>query len=189
MRAAVTIFIKECRESLRDKRVLLNALLIGPLLGPLLFVMMLRLTIGRELDRAERPLPVVVIGAEHAPNLVEALKQQGMLVRPPVANVEAAVREQRVTLALRISDSFADDWNAGRPAQVDIIYDSSHRDGGSQVSRLRAMVNYYARRTSAMRLVVRGLAPDWVRRWSSASAIRPRRRHAGRCCSRCCRIS
>jgi sodium transport system permease protein len=160
VKAALTIFIKECRESLRDKRVLLNALLLGPLLGPLLFVMILRVTIGRELDRAEQPLPVVVIGAERAPNLVEALKQQGMLVRPPVENVEAAVRAQRVALALRITDSFADDWNAGRTAQVDIIYDSSHREGGTQLSRLRAMLMYYARRTSAMRLVVRGLAPE-----------------------------
>jgi sodium transport system permease protein len=160
VKAALIIFVKECRESLRDKRVLLNALLIGPLLGPLLFVVILRVTIGRELDRADRPLPVVVIGAQYAPNLVEALKQQGMLVQPPVENVEAAVREQRVPLALRIGESFAGDWNAGRAAQVDIIYDSSHRDGGTQVSRLRGMLLDYSRRTSAMRLVVRGLAPD-----------------------------
>ena len=37
----IDIIVKECRESLRDKRVLLNALLLGPLLGPLLFVMIL----------------------------------------------------------------------------------------------------------------------------------------------------
>jgi sodium transport system permease protein len=160
VKAALTIFIKECRESLRDKRVLLNALLIGPLIGPLLFVVILRATIGRELDRAERPLPVVVIGAERAPNLVEALRQQGMLVLPPVANVEAAVRAQRVPLALRISDSFAEDWSAGRTAQVDIIYDSSHREGGTQLTRLRGMLLSYSRRTSAMRLVVRGLSPE-----------------------------
>ncbi|HWW19860.1 MAG TPA: ABC transporter permease subunit [Steroidobacteraceae bacterium] len=159
MSAAVTVYLKECRESLRDRRVLLNVLLLGPLLGPLLFTIILRVTIGMELDRAERELPVVVIGAERAPNLIEALRQQGLVVRPPVDDVEGAVRDQSVSLALRIGDSFAEDWVAGRAAQVEIIFDSSRRDNGGQVGRLRGMLSYYARRTSAMRLVARGLSP------------------------------
>jgi sodium transport system permease protein len=159
MSPALVVYLKECRESLRDKRVLLNALVLGPLLGPVLFVGLLRLTINHELKRADKPLPVVVIGAERAPNLVEALRQAGMQALPAVADVEAAVREQRVTLALRITAQFADDWRAGRPAQVEIIYDSSDRDGGSQFERLTGMLENYSRRTGAMRLVARGLLP------------------------------
>jgi sodium transport system permease protein len=159
MRAATTVYLKEIRESLRDRRVLINALLLGPLLGPILFTMILRITIGIELARADAPLPVVIIGAERAPNLIEALKQQGLVPRPPVADVEAAVRAQTIDMALRISDSYAEDWNAGRPAQVEILYDSSRRGSGSQVDRLRAMLRYYDRRTGVMRLVARGLSP------------------------------
>jgi len=160
MNAALAIYLKECRESLRDRRVLLNALVLGPLLGPLLFVVILRITIGTQLDRADKPLPVVVIGAQLAPNLVDMLQQQGLVVRPPMDDIEAAVRSQRIALALRISDSFPEDWNAGRPAQVEIIFDSSRRDNGGQVERLRSMLSYYSRRTSAMRLVARGVAPS-----------------------------
>jgi sodium transport system permease protein len=152
--------MKECRESLRDRRILLNALLLGPLIGPLLFVIILRVTLSHELDRAERPLPVVVIGAQRAPNLIEALRQQGMrIVDPPQEEIERAVRAQRVPVALRVSPSYTDDWQAGRPAQVEIIYDSSSREVGGQVARLRNMLTLYARRTSAMRLVARGIAP------------------------------
>ena len=50
---------------------------------------------------------MVVIGAEQAPNLLTALEQQGLQALPPVPDVEAAVRAQRVDLALRISDSYA----------------------------------------------------------------------------------
>ncbi len=159
MSATLIVFLKECRESLRDRRVLLNSLVLGPLLGPLLFVMLLRATITRELSQAERPLPVVVIGAEQAPNLLAALQQQGLHALPPVADVEAAVRAQRVDLALRISESYARDWRAGRPAQVELIYDSSRRDIVGSVQRLRLLLEGYARRTAAMRLMVRGLAP------------------------------
>ena len=45
---------------------LINSLLLGPLIGPLLFLMLMRLVIGRELEKAEQPLPVVVVGAERA---------------------------------------------------------------------------------------------------------------------------
>jgi sodium transport system permease protein len=157
--AAAIVFRKECRESMRDRRVMFNALLLGPLLGPILFTMILRITINMELNSADKPLPVVVIGAERAPNLIEALKQQGLVARPPVADVEAAVRAQLIDVALRISDTYDSDWSAGRPAQVEIIYDSSRRGSESRVGRLRAMLSYYERRTGLMRLVARGLAP------------------------------
>ncbi|HEX2789830.1 MAG TPA: ABC transporter permease [Steroidobacteraceae bacterium] len=159
MSPTLAVFVKECRESLRDKRVLLNALVLGPLLAPVLFVGLLRFTIGRQLEQADKPLPVVVIGAERAPELVTALKQQGMEPLPALADIETAVREQRVALALRITDSFAEDWRAGRPAQIDIIYDSSQREAGGQVQRLRAMLQNYSWRTGAMRLIARGLVP------------------------------
>ena len=34
LRAALTVYLKEVRENLRDKRTVLNALITGPLLGP-----------------------------------------------------------------------------------------------------------------------------------------------------------
>jgi sodium transport system permease protein len=139
---------------------LLNALLIGPLLGPILFTMILRLSLATELEKADKPVPVVVIGAERAPNLIEALKQQGLVPEPPVKDIERAVQAQSVNLALRISEGYATDWEAGRPAQVEIIYDSSRRGNGTQVDRLREMLRSYERRTSVMRLVVRGLSPQ-----------------------------
>jgi sodium transport system permease protein len=160
MSVAATVYVKECRESLRDRRVLMNALLIGPLLGPILFTLILRITIGVELDRADKPLPVVVVGAERAPNLIEALRQQGLVPRvAPMPDLEAAVHAQVIDLALRISETYAADWDAGRPAQVEIIYDSSRRGIGSQIERMREMLRYYERRTSVLRLVARGLSP------------------------------
>ena len=92
MKAALTVFVKECRESLRDRRVLVNSLVLGPLLGPLLFLVLMRLVVGRELEKAEQPLPVVVIGAERAPELLAGLRQMGLRQLPPVADPELAVR-------------------------------------------------------------------------------------------------
>ncbi len=159
MKPALVVFLKECRESLRDRRVLINSLVLGPLLGPLLFLGLMRLVVGRELEKAERPLPVVVIGAERAPELVTALRQMGMEQRPALPDAEQAVREQRIDLALRISAGYGADWRAGRPAEVELIYDSSRREGGSDVDRLRSMLDSYSRRNGLLRLLARGLSP------------------------------
>ena len=159
MRAAVTVFLKECRESLRDRRVLLNSLVLGPLLGPLLFLLLVRLVVGRELEKAEQPLPVVVIGAERAPELVDSLRQMGLKPLPPIADPELAVREQRIDLALRVAADFGANWRAGRPAQVELIYDSSRREAQGDAERLRAMLEGYGRRNGALRLLARGLSP------------------------------
>jgi sodium transport system permease protein len=160
MNPAWIVYLKECRESLRDRRVLANSLLLGPLLGPVLFMVLMRLVVGHELERAEQPLAVVVVGGERAPGLMEALAQMGVDRRPSVPDIERAVREQRVDLALRIPAGYADDWRAGRPAQVELIYDSSRRDSGADVDRLRGMLEDYGRRTGALRLLARGLAPS-----------------------------
>lgn len=163
MNAAWMVFRKELRESLRDRRTLLNALLLGPLLGPVLFVIIMRVSIGRELERAEKPLPVVVIGAEYAPNLIAALEQSGMQRKPSMEEPEAAVRAQQVDLVLRIPANYADNWRAGKAAQVELIYDSSRRDANAQQQRLRGMLQNYAQLQSSLRVVARGLAPTLTR--------------------------
>ena len=159
MKAVLTVFLKEVRESLRDRRVLLNTLIIGPFLGPVLFLVMINMIMNRELEKADKPLPVVVIGAEYAPNLLMALRQAGMEQKPPIADPETAIREQRADLVLRIPKDYPDDWRAGRSAQLEILHDSSRTEGASQTQRLRGMINGYARQHGAMRLAARGLSP------------------------------
>lgn len=163
MNTILTVFLKELRESLRDRRTLLNALLLGPLLGPLLFVIVIKVIAAREIERNEKPLPVVVIGAEYAPNLMAALEQAGLQPEAAIAQPEAAVRAQAVELVLRISADFDAAWRAGKSAQVELIYDSSRRDIASSLQRLRAMLQGYSQTQGSLRVVARGLSPEITR--------------------------
>jgi sodium transport system permease protein len=129
------------------------------LIGPVIFVLMMNMLITRELDKADQPLKAPVIGANYAPNLINALKQEGLQPMAPVSDPEAAVRDQDADVVLRISSNYGKSWHTGDPAQVELIYDSSQRDTGSSVERLRLMVETYARQQGAMRLVARGLSP------------------------------
>jgi sodium transport system permease protein len=161
--SALIVFLKEVRENLRDRRTVINTLLTGPLLAPAIFVLIINATISRELDKAERALPVPVIGAEHAPNLVESLKQQNIEIKDAPADPERAVRDMDADLVLRIPAEFGDSWKKGEPAQVELIFDASRREAQTSVGRLRGALESYSQRTGAMRILARGLSPSIVR--------------------------
>ena len=159
-RAILTVFLKEVKENLRDRRTLMSAFLTGPLLGPLLFVMLINLTLSRELDKAEKPLSVPVIGAEFAPNLLDALKAGGVVPGAAVADPAQTVRKKDADVVLRIASDYGKAWRQGEPVQVELFYDSSLREAGSSVERVTRLVEGYARQQGAMRLVARGMSPS-----------------------------
>ena len=158
-RAVLTVFLKEVKENLRDRRTLMSAFLTGPLLGPLLFVMLINVTLNRELEKAEKPLPVPVIGAKFAPNLLDALKAGGVVPGAAVADPEQTVRKQDADVVLRIAADYGKAWRKGEPVQVELFYDSSQRDANTSVERVTRLVEGYARQQGAMRLVARGMSP------------------------------
>jgi len=163
MKSALTVFWKEVRENLRDRRTIINTLLTGPLFAPLVFVLIINTAVTREIEKADKPLPLPVIGAERAPNLVDALKQHGVEIKPAPDDPERAVRDTDADVVLRIPASYGEAWNKGEPAQVELIYDQSQRDAQGSVGRLRALLENYGQRTGALRLVARGLSPDVIR--------------------------
>ena len=159
-RAFLTVFFKEVKENLRDRRTMISAFLTGPLLGPILFVMLLNVTLSRELDKADKPLPVPVIGAQYAPNLIDALRAGGVVPGAAPGDPETAVRKQEADVVLRIAPNYGSAWREGEPVQVEMIYDSSQRDANTSVDRVSQLVESYARQQGAMRLVARGLSPN-----------------------------
>src|SRR5689334_23209727 len=125
MKSMFVVFVKEVLENLRDRRTVINSLVMGPLLGPLLFTALTSTMIQRELDKGEKPLEVPMIGVEQAPNLVEFLKQHGVKPKPAIDNPEQKIREQDVDLVLRIPAGYGEAWRKGEPAQVEMLFDAS----------------------------------------------------------------
>jgi len=159
MKSAITVFWKEVRENLRDKRTVFSALIYGPLIGPVMFVVLMNVVISHEMSKAEGPLKVPVIGAEYAPNLIDALKQQGLEPQPPIADPDKAVRDRDADVVLRIPADYGRAWTRGEPAQVEVIYDASQMGSGTPTNRLEGMLKQYSGQQGALRLLARGLSP------------------------------
>ncbi|HEX5961228.1 MAG TPA: ABC transporter permease [Rhodanobacteraceae bacterium] len=160
MSAMLTVWWKEVRENLRDKRTVFSALVYGPLFGPILFVVLMNTMVGREIKKAEGPLKVPVIGAEYAPNLIDALRQQGLVPQPPLADPDRAVRERNADVVLRIPADYGKAWTRGEPAQVEVIFDASQQGSSTPTRRLEGMLKKYNREQGALRLLARGLSPS-----------------------------
>ncbi|WP_227978071.1 ABC transporter permease [Arenimonas daejeonensis] len=173
MNAAWTVFLKEVTENLRDRKTVVNALVMGPLLGPIFFAIMMGFIITKQLDSAEKPLELPVVGAEHAPNLVAWLERQSVVVKPAPADVDAAIRGRDARAVLVIPADYPEHWRKGETAQVVLQFDSSDQDGRAPVARITGLLEGYARTQAALRVAARGLHPAVVSPVVVASATWP----------------
>lgn len=154
-----TVMLKELAEIFRDRKIIINGLLIMPLVVPLLILGMGALAESRAKTQLESELKLPVIGAEIAPNLVAFLATQNISAEPAPDDPDALIRRQENDVILRISADFADDWRESRAATVEILHDSSRQDSAIPVRRVERAIATYSQQAGAVRLLARGIDP------------------------------
>ncbi len=160
MSAWWVVFRKELLDAFRDRRMVLVSLVVMPLAVPLVLAGMSAFGTSKQIEKLESTLELPVIGAGRAPNLMAWLGSHNVEIVAPPADPDAAVRRQDVDVVLRISEGYADDWRAGRPARVELIFDSSRPiQTGATVGRVRGLLEGYDRQVGSLRLLARGLHP------------------------------
>ncbi len=159
MSAMITVFKKELRDMFRDRRTVMITLIIGTLLGPLLMFGMLKLIVNRASTQQEKPLVLPVTGAEYAPNLVNWLKGQNIVIKSAPKDIDAAIADQSEDVILRISPEFGDKWRKSMPAEVELIHDSTRQDASIPVERIETLLEAYSRTVGSLRLLARGVSP------------------------------
>ena len=159
MSGFATVYRKEIRENLRDRRSLFNSVLLGPILFPILFIGLAYFTSTKQQESAEKVLELPVVGAEHAPNLVGFLEQQGVVIQPAPEDPESAVKAQEVQVIIRIPEEFGEQWTTGEPAVVEVIADPSRRESRIPQQRVRGLLNAYGAQIGQLRIQLRGVSP------------------------------
>lgn len=155
----MTVLRKELRDFARDRRTFLMALLLGPLMYPLLMLGMGKLMEARMSTQLEKPLEIPIIGAQHAPNLVAWLATQDIRAKAAPKDLIAAIRNQDEDVALVIAPNFGEEWRASRPAKVEIVADTTRTNADVPIERLRSALNAYSSQAGALRLIARGVNP------------------------------
>ena len=152
------VFRKELRDSLRDRRSFVSALIFA-LIGPLVVGWSLT-----SLDRlGERgPLELPVVGAERAPNLVRYLATQEIDVVPAPADPESAVRSGDLDFVLVVPEDFPAKHLQAETASLVLIHEAARAEAARAVARVRAVILDHGRRTASHRLLARGLSPELI---------------------------
>jgi sodium transport system permease protein len=167
MRGIFTVFRKEFFENLRDRRTILTALLLGPLLGSLVFTLMLNIVQQQAESRDEQSVKVAVAGGERAPTLLALFAERGIVVQPvqlDEAGARRAIAARDYKAVVIIPVEFPMRLAESRPAQVSVFFDGSSEMGSSDaVGRVRATVNEYGQRIAQSRLMLRGVDPSIMR--------------------------
>ncbi|MCP4044754.1 MAG: ABC transporter permease [Gammaproteobacteria bacterium] len=159
MNGFATVYKKEISENLRDRRSLFNSVLLGPILFPILFIGLAYFTSSKQQESAEKVLEVPVVGAEHAPNLVGFLEQQGVVIQEAPEDPESSVKTQEVQVIIRIPEQFGEQWTTGEPAVIEVIADPSRRESRIPQQRVRGLLNAYGAQIGQLRVQLRGVSP------------------------------
>lgn len=163
--ALLTVFAKEFRENLRDRRTVLTALVFGPLFGPLFFAAMLQLSLDRSRVGADEALEVVVLHAERAPQLMAWLAGQRVTVtsrQGGEAEARAAIAARTARVVLEITEEYGAQLGAGRPAVLRLYADSSRTGDERYAQRLASLLARHAQQLASQRLALRGIDPQVV---------------------------
>jgi sodium transport system permease protein len=160
MRSFGVVLAKECRDNVRDKRTILASFSMA-LLGPALFVGLMSLVLNTTLGESREAFRLAVVGAEHAPALMEHLSQYNIELAPvALSDARAAVRDDREALVLVIDPDYPERFRAGEPVSVALVYDSSRMGSARRnFGRAQQMIAQYARKLGVLRIQLRGVDP------------------------------
>ncbi len=136
----LTVYFKELKDSLRDRRTLLSTIIIPTLVMPLLFfsfgAVMLKID---QQARAETPT-VMVLGGEDSPGILARLQKDARIrVVPTVADWKQRISDKKVRAAVMIPVGFEAGLKSGASATVTIYNysgESKSRLGVEQVERI-----------------------------------------------------
>lgn len=158
MKRTWIVFLKECRDNLRDRRTLMSVLLFGPLFGPILFAIFMGSAISMGADEQEEALAVPVKGAEHAPELIAFLKENRLEIETFDGDDPAdAVRERDEDFVLEIGSDYGEALREGRPAPLRFYADRSRQRLSGKISRVKNTIDGWDRQLTQLRLMARGI--------------------------------
>lgn len=157
----VTIFLKELRETLREKRNV-GLLVLVTLMYPVMFGILMQQLIDRATRSEREGIELAVIGAGKAPTLMAQLKQKNIttLDTAPMDEpaIEALLQKGKVVGVLRLSDKFAENYMAMRPARIELWYDSA-AEKGAQRREVEDVLQAYGSNVASARLLAHGVSP------------------------------
>ncbi|HUJ42811.1 MAG TPA: ABC transporter permease [Opitutaceae bacterium] len=163
-RNILTVYRKELRDSLRDRRTLISMIVVPTLMIP--GIMLIGGVISlRVVKKASEEVPaVIVLGGDDSPLVRTALAADRKIrLVPASADWKQRIIDKQVRAAVEIPAGFDAALAGGAAATVKIHHYESELRSGFAVGELRSFFSDYREKTVAARLVAHGLPAALVK--------------------------
>jgi sodium transport system permease protein len=161
MNKIFVVFRKEVIDNLRDQRSLLSLLLL-PILYPALIGGSLHMTSKKVGGGSDKPIKLVVSGAQYAPQLIDYLKSRKVEITKQETGLRKLVKKGKANIAMRIPSDFAKRFRSAKPVKLELVLDMSRRWGKRHTRRVHQLLAAYGSHIGSLRLLVRGIHPTVV---------------------------
>jgi len=151
-----SVFKKEFKDSIRDRRAIMVAILPA-LLGPILMAFMFHMMVKTKVSTDELTVPV--IGRHNAPDLVQYLEQHDVIFEDYKGTPKKDIQDEKVKLVLEIPDDYEEKFSKSISANINMHFDGSMDKSRADIRRLAGLIRGYGASIGSMRLIVRGVNP------------------------------
>jgi sodium transport system permease protein len=153
-----TVFLKELKELLRDRRSLLVMFGIPLVLYPALIMAMGGLAKGKAIKQRDTAVTVAPIGIEFAPRLAELMQQREATIQRVMPD-SSDTEDARPAVTLRLPGSFEERFIQGEKLTIEVYYDSSRSDAAIARQRIDSLLDDYEHELIKARLRETGQDP------------------------------
>jgi sodium transport system permease protein len=167
----VTVYLKELRDSLRDRRTLLSTIVIPTLVMPAIILSAGAITY-KVVNKAREEIPaVMVLGGDDSPVVRAAIGANAKIkLVPPTADWKQRIIDKKLRAAVELPPGFDAALGHGDLATVKIYNYESELRSGFAVGELRRFFTEYRDKTVAARLAAQGLPASLIKPFEIRSA-------------------
>ncbi|MDB6166048.1 MAG: ABC-type Na+ efflux pump, permease component [Lacunisphaera sp.] len=166
----LTIYLKELRDSLRDRRTLISIIVIPTLVMPIMFFGIGKI-MSKVMSSAQEEIPtVMILGGGDAPELVAQLtaardpdRDRPLFRVVPGTEYKQAITDKKLRVALEIPAGFEAALKAGDDRTVKIYYFEGEIKSGIGSKALDLFLANYREKYVVSRLAEHGLPASLVR--------------------------
>jgi sodium transport system permease protein len=154
-----TVFAKELKDALRDRRTLMVVFVTSVAMGPLVLVMLSALV--DKFEKRAEAREIVTVGLDRAPSLRNFLERQTYVIKPAPPDWEALLKDSKLgDPVVVIPPRFEDDLAHGEAPRIQLVYSSANGRAQSGVGRIEQLLRGFDQEQSTLRLIARGVAPS-----------------------------
>lgn len=158
MTPILTIFKKEMRDTLRDRRTLVSSIVMPVILMPLLILGMGWFAEYQAQQTQEKDLNLGIVNRQAAPDLASFIDgQQKINVSDVNGDAAAEVRQGTIDLAILIPADWQTSIANHSPIQLTLLFNSTKSDSSTMLARVTGAIKEYDEKLVESRMQAQGL--------------------------------